>query len=303
MSKKQDNNSTETLVDPRKAYYTDDFPRQRQEAPGVEEKMTPKPDAGERSYRGSGRLRGRKALITGGDSGIGRAVAIAYAREGADVAIGYLPSEQQDADTLRTLLEEEERRIELLPGDIRDEEVSRETVRRAAEKLGGLDILVLNAGMQQAVKHIEDLTTEQLRRTFETNVYPMFWMVQEALPCLRPGASIITTSSIEAFEPSPILLDYAATKSAIAGFTRALAKQLADKGIRVNSVAPGPVWTALQVTGGQPPEKIPEFGQSTPLGRAGQPAELAPVYVFLASEESSFVSAQVIGVTGGRLTY
>ncbi|WP_418990706.1 SDR family oxidoreductase [Alistipes sp.] len=303
MSKKQDNNSTETLVDPRKAYYTDDFPRQRQEAPGVEEKMTPKPDAGERSYRGSGRLRGRKALITGGDSGIGRAVAIAYAREGADVAIGYLPSEQQDADTLRTLLEEEKRRIELLPGDIRDEEVSRESVRRAAEKLGGLDILVLNAGMQQAVKHIEDLTTEQLRRTFETNVYPMFWMVQEALPCLRPGASIITTSSIEAFEPSPILLDYAATKSAIAGFTRALAKQLADKGIRVNSVAPGPVWTALQVTGGQPPEKIPEFGQSTPLGRAGQPAELASVYVFLASEESSFVSAQVIGVTGGRLTY
>lgn len=304
MSKKQETTGkSETLADPRKAYYTDDFPRQKQAAPGVEEQMKPRPDAGERSYRGSGRLCGRKALITGGDSGIGRAVAIAYAREGADVAISYLESEQADADSLRTLLEDEDCRIELLPGDISCEEVSREVVRRAAEKLGGLDILVLNAGVQTAVKDIEDLTTEQLRRTFETNVYPMYWMVQEALPCLKPGASIITTSSIEAFEPSPILLDYAATKSAIAGYTRALAKQLAEKGIRVNSVAPGPVWTALQVTGGQPPEKIPHFGQSTPMGRAGQPAELAPVYVFLASEESSFVSAQVIGVTGGRLTY
>lgn len=291
------------VVDPREEYYTGKFPRQHQPAPGVEAEMKPRPDDGAESYRGYGRLKGRKALITGGDSGIGRAVAIAYAREGADIAIGYLESEQADADSLKALLEKEGATIYLLPGDISREQNSRAVVRRAVEQLGGLDILVLNAGTQTAVRSIEDLPSEQLRHTFETNVFALYWMVQEALPALKAGAAIITTSSVEAFDPNPSLLDYAATKSAIAGFSRALAKQLAPKGIRVNSVAPGPVWTALQVTGGQFPEKIPSFGKDTPLGRAGQPAELAPVYVFLATDESSFVSGQVIGVTGGRLTY
>lgn len=291
------------LEDPRKAYHTGKYAPQQQPAPGIEQNMKPRPDSGEKTYRGSGRLKGRKALITGGDSGIGRAVAIAFSREGADVAVSYLEAEQPDADSLRSLLEEEGRRLALLPGDISREQTSREVVRKAVRELGGLDILVLNAGVQQAVCDIADLETEQLRRTFETNVYPLFWMVQEALQHLPAGASIITTSSLVASDPSPYLLDYAASKSAVAGFTRGLAKQLAPKGIRVNSVAPGPVWTALQVVGGQPEEKIPEFGQDTPLGRAGQPAEVAPVYVFLASEESSFVTAQVVGVTGGELTF
>lgn len=282
------------------AYFTGKFPKQKQEAPGVEEKMTPRPDTGEGSYRGLGRLKGRKALITGGDSGIGRAVAVAFSREGADVAINYLEAEEQDAESLREDIERHEGKICLLPGDVSREETCREVVRKAAEQLGGLDILVLNAGAQTAVHGIEELSTEQLVHTFRTNVFAMYWMAQEALKHLGEGASIITTSSIEAFEPNPHLLDYAATKSAIVGFTKALAKQLAPKGIRVNSVAPGPVWTVLQVTGGQFPEKIPEFGKSTPLGRAGQPVEVAPVYVFLASDEASFITAQVIGVTGGK---
>lgn len=296
-------NKENPAVDPREEYYTGKFPRQHQPAPGVEAEMTPRPDDGAESYRGYGRLKGRKALITGGDSGIGRAVAIAYAREGADVAISFLESEQEDANSISELLAKEGSTIYLLPGDISREENSRGVVRRAVEQLGGLDILVLNAGTQTAVKSIENLPSDQLLHTFATNVFAPYWMVQEAMPHLHAGATIITTSSIEAFDPNPSLLDYAATKSALAGFSRALAKQLAPKGIRVNSVAPGPVWTALQVTGGQFPEKIPSFGKDTPLGRAGQPAELAPVYVFLASDESSFVSGQVIGVTGGRLTY
>lgn len=288
------------LQNPVDEYYTGKFPKQRQEAPGVEAKMTPRPDTGEESYRGSGRLKGRKALITGGDSGIGRAVAVAFSREGADVAINYLEAEQQDADSLREDIERHEGRLFLLPGDLSREETCREVVRKAADKLGGLDILVLNAGTQTAVRELEELSTDQLLHTFETNVFAMYWMAQEAVPLLREGASIITTSSIEAFEPNPQLLDYAATKSAIVGFTKALSKQLAPKGIRVNSVAPGPVWTVLQVTGGQFPEKIPEFGKSTPIGRAGQPVEVAPVYVFLASDDASFITGQTIGVTGGK---
>ena len=279
--KKQD------LQNPVDAYFTGEFPKQRQPAPGVEQQMTPRPDTGEESYRGLGRLKGRRALVTGGDSGIGRAVAVAFSREGADVAINYLASEQQDAETLRDDIEAHEGRIVLLPGDL-------------IRQLGGVDILVLNAGTQTALHGIEELSTEQLVRTFETNVFAMYWMAQEALPHLAEGASIITTSSIEAFSPNAHLLDYAATKSAIVGFTKALAKQLAPKGIRVNSVAPGPVWTALQISGGQFPEKIPEFGKSTPLGRAGQPVEVAPVYVFLASDEASFITGQTIGVTGGK---
>lgn len=288
------------VENPVDAYYTGKFPKQRQPAPGVEERMKPRPDTGEESYRGLGRLKGRKALITGGDSGIGRAVAIAFSREGADVAINYLEAEQQDADTLRQDIEQHEGRIYLLPGDLSREQTCREVVRKAADKLGGLDILVLNAGTQTAVHGIEELSTDQLVHTFSTNVFAMYWMAKEAINYLKEGAAIITTSSIEAFKPNPELLDYAATKSAIVGFTKALAKQLAPKGIRVNSVAPGPVWTVLQVTGGQFPEKIPEFGKSTPLKRAGQPVEVAPAYVFLASDEASFITAQVIGVTGGE---
>lgn len=288
------------VENPVDAYYTGKFPKQRQPAPGVEERMKPRPDTGEESYRGLGRLKGRKALITGGDSGIGRAVAIAFSREGADVAINYLEAEQQDADTLREDIEQHEGRIYLLPGDLGREQTCREVVRKAADKLGGLDILVLNAGTQTAVHGIEELSTDQLVHTFSTNVFAMYWMAKEAINYLKEGAAVITTSSIEAFKPNPELLDYAATKSAIVGFTKALAKQLAPKGIRVNSVAPGPVWTVLQVTGGQFPEKIPEFGKSTPLKRAGQPVEVAPAYVFLASDEASFITAQVIGVTGGE---
>lgn len=293
-------NDQTTLENPRDAYYTEDYPRQQQPAPGLDEKMKPRPDTGEQSYRGLGRLKGRKALITGGDSGIGRAIAIAYSREGADVAINYLEAEEQDAATLSRDIEKHNGRLIRLPGDLSREQTCREVVREAADRLGGLDILVLNAGTQTAVHEIGALSTEQLRHTFETNLFAMYWMAQEAIPLMPEGASIITTSSIEAFEPNPHLLDYAATKSAIVGFTRALAKQLAPKGIRVNSVAPGPIWTALQVTGGQFPEDIPEFGQSTPLGRSGQPVEVAPLYVFLASDESSFITAQVIGVTGGK---
>lgn len=290
----------QALQNPVDEYYTGKFPKQHQPAPGVEQKMTPRPDTGEESYRGLGRLKGRRALITGGDSGIGRAVAVAFSREGADVAINYLEAEQPDADSLREDIERHRGRVFLLPGDLSREKTCREVVRQAVDRLGGLDILVLNAGTQTALHEIGELSTDQLRRTFETNVFAMYWMAQEALPHLGEGASIITTSSIEAFSPNPHLLDYAATKSAIVGFTKALAKQLAPKGIRVNSVAPGPVWTALQITGGQFPEKIPEFGQSTPLGRAGQPVEVAPVYVFLASGEASFITAQTIGVTGGK---
>lgn len=289
-----------TLTDPREAFYSGDFPRQKQPAPGVEEQMTPRPDTGEESYRSYGRLKGRRALITGGDSGIGRAVAIACSREGAAVAVNYLASEQPDADTLREDIEGHEGQIFLLPGDLRDEQTCREVVRRAAECMGGLDLLVLNAGRQTAVHEIGQLSTEQLRATFETNLFAMYWMTQEAVPLLPEGASIITTSSIEAFEPNPQLLDYAATKSAIVGFSRALAKQLAPKGIRVNSVAPGPIWTPLQITGGQFPEKIPQFGQNTLLERAGQPVEVAPVYVFLASSEASYITGETIRVTGGK---
>jgi len=288
--------------DPRTQYYHDTYPKQYQDPPGLQKEMNPKPDCGEESYKGSGKLTGRKALVTGGDSGIGRAAAIAYAREGADVAINYLPDEQPDAEEVKELIEAEGRKAVLIPGDLRNERFNYKLVEEAVEQLGGLDILALVAGKQQAVENIADLTTEQLKATFETNVYPLYWLTKAALPHLPAGSSIITTTSVEGFNPSPMLLDYAATKSTIIGFTKGLAKQIADKGIRVNSVAPGPIWTLLQISGGQPQENIPEFGSNTPptpAGRAGQPVELSSVYVFLASEESSYVSAQVYSITGG----
>jgi NAD(P)-dependent dehydrogenase (short-subunit alcohol dehydrogenase family) len=275
------------------------FPRQPQEPPGLAGKMDPLPDHGEKSYQGHGRLKGRKALITGGDSGIGRAAAIAFAREGADVAISYLPEEKADAVEVIQLIEAEGRKAVSLPGDIRDERFCEKLVANAAEELGGLDILVNNAGKQQAVDSILDLTTEQFDATFKTNVYALFWITKAAVPLLKPGSTIINTSSVQAYDPSPNLLDYAQTKTAIVAFTKSLAQQLAEKGIRVNAVAPGPYWTPLQSSGGQPPEKVQKFGAETAMGRPGQPVELAPIYVLLASEESSYATGQVYGASGG----
>ncbi|WP_029901939.1 SDR family oxidoreductase [Prevotella sp. 10(H)] len=288
------------MQNPLTQYRQDGFPKQLQEAPGVQCEMTPVPDCGEESYKGNERLKGRKALITGGDSGIGRAAAIAYAREGADIAINYLEAEQKDAESLAELLEKEGKKVILIPGDLSDEKFCRQMIKEAHEKLGGLDILALVAGKQVSKTDIEEVTTEQLTNTYAINVFSLFWTVQEALPLLQPGSSIITTSSIQAYQPSPDLLDYAGTKSAIIAFTRGLAKQVASKGIRVNCVAPGPIWTPLQISGGQQQEKLPKFGQNTPLERAGQPVELAGVYVLLASQESSYVTAEVYGVTGGN---
>lgn len=280
-------------------HFNDDFPKQYQEPPAVQAKMEPVPDCGEESYRGSGKLKGKKALITGGDSGIGRAAAIAYAREGADVFLNYLPEEQQDAEEVKALVEAAGQKAYLLAGDLSDESFCQQLVKEAHDSLGGLDILALVAGKQQAVEDIMDLSTEQLRKTYEINVFSLFWVVKAALPLLKEGASIITTTSVQGYNPSENLLDYASTKFAINGFTRGLAKQIAPKGIRVNSVAPGPIWTPLQISGGQPSENIPEFGQETPLKRSGQPVELSSVYVFLASDDASYVTAQIYGVTGG----
>ena len=262
--------------------------------------MNPKPDHGEQSYRGRGRLSGRKALITGGDSGIGRAAAIAYAREGADVAIGYLAAEESDAQDVAKYIREAGRKAVLLPGDIRDEGFCRHLVEETVKQLGGIDILVNNAGRQQSADSILDISTENFDWTFKTNVYAMFWISKAAVPHMPPGATIINTASVNAYDPSENLLDYSATKAAIAIFSKALAKQLAKKGIRVNAVAPGPFWTPLQVTGGQTPEKLEKFGSDTPLGRPGQPAEIATVYVDLASAEGTYITGQVYGAAGGR---
>ena len=288
------------IVNPRTKYPRPPFPPQTQEPPGLASLMTPKPDHGETSYRGSGRMAGRKALITGGDSGIGRAAAIAFAREGADVAINYLPAEEPDAREVVELIEDAGRTAAAMPGDIRDEAFCLKLVADAAEALGGLDVVVSNAASQHAVKDLADITTEQFDATFKTNVYGMFWIVKAALPRLPAGSSIILTTSINAYEPSEDLLDYAMTKAAIMNFCKGLAKQVAARGICVNAVAPGPIWTPLQPSGGQTPEALPSFGSNTPLGRPGQPAELAPIYVLLASRDSSYSSGQVFGATGGR---
>jgi NAD(P)-dependent dehydrogenase (short-subunit alcohol dehydrogenase family) len=277
------------------------FPDQSQPWPALACKMTPRPDHGEASYRGSGsgRLSGRKALITGGDSGIGRAAAIAFAREGADVAIGYLPAEEPDASEVVRLIREAGRKAVALPGDIRDEAFCGELVARAVRELGGLDILVNNAARQHATGSILDLTTAQFDWTFKTNLYAMFWITKAAVPHLGPGSSIINTASVQAYDPSPSLLDYAQTKAAQVAFTKSLARQLAARGIRVNAVAPGPIWTPFIISDGHAPAQVRDFGAASPLGRPGQPAELAATYVTLASAESSYTTGQVYGVAGG----
>ncbi|QZN85778.1 SDR family oxidoreductase [Cellulomonas sp. C5510] len=289
-----------TPQDPSTQHPEPEQPAQQLAHPGLTDDMQQQPDHGEDTYVGSGRLDGKRALITGGDSGIGRAVALAFAREGADVAISYLPEEEDDARETVRLIEDAGRRAVTCPGDIRDEAFCGALVERAVQELGGLDVLVNNAAYQMAQDGgLLDLTTEQMDRTFRTNLYAMFWITKAALAHLGEGASIINTTSVQAFQPSPELIDYAATKAAILNFTKALAQQVAEQGIRVNAVAPGPIWTPL-IPATMPAEKVEQFGGDTPLGRAGQPAELAPAYVFFASQESSYITGDRIGVTGGR---
>jgi NAD(P)-dependent dehydrogenase (short-subunit alcohol dehydrogenase family) len=289
-----------TMQDPRTQYpsakgHADD----QQPDPALDAILKPQADHGEESYCGSDRLVNRKALITGGDSGIGRAIAIAFAREGADVVINYLPSEEIDGQKTLEILKETGQKAIAIPGDITNENFCKNLVMQAVEELGSIDILVNNAAEQEFVEELDDLTTEQFTKTFATNVFAMFWITKAAVPHMPPGASIINTTSIVSYQPSPGLLDYSSSKAAITAFTKSLAKMLIKKGIRVNAVAPGPVWTPLQQSGGQSDEKLQHFGEKTPMGRAGQPAEVAPAFVFLASQESSYVTAEVIGVTGG----
>jgi NAD(P)-dependent dehydrogenase (short-subunit alcohol dehydrogenase family) len=299
MSIKERVPAAQPLQDPTGKYPKPPYERQSQPWPGLAGRMRPKPDHGETSYRGSGRLMGRKALITGGDSGMGRAAAIAYAREGADVAINYLPDEEPDAREVIELIEAEGRLGVAIPGDLRDEAFCQLLVAQAVQRLGGLDILVSNAGRQQTRASILDISTEDFDATMKTNIYAPFWLIKAALPHLKPGAVIIGTTSEQAYDPSPDLYDYAQTKAATMNFVKSLAKQLAPKGIRVNGVAPGPVWTPLQVSGGATMEKLENFGGMTPLGRAGQPAELGSIYVQLAAADASFATGQIYGAAGG----
>ena len=285
--------------DPREQYPKPPFEKQPQPTPGLGSKMDPVPDCGETSYTGSGKLAGRKALITGGDSGIGRAAAIAFAREGADVAIGYLPTEDADAREVIALIEKEGRKAVAIPGDITDETFCKFLIEAAVEGLGGLDILVNNAASQVTAPNILDITTEQFDKTLKTNLYALFWITKAAIPHLAPGAAIVNTTSIQAYEPSEAITDYAMTKAGIVDFTKALSKTLIEKGIRVNAVAPGPFWTPLQSSGGTTEEKLKNFGSEAPLGRPGQPVEIAPVYVLLASQEGSYITGEIYGVTGG----
>ncbi|HEX4693442.1 SDR family oxidoreductase [Sphingomonas sp.] len=290
---------SDMLIDPQDKYHSEGFAEQPQEWPGLQRDMDPVPDCGEDSYVGTGRLKGRHALVTGGDSGIGRAATIAFAREGAKVAINYHPREQPDADDLKQVLERDGIDLVQLPGDLTDEAFCLKLLDDAREQLGGLDLLVSNAGYQQAQKSIADITHEQFDRTMKTNVYAMFWMSKRATEFMPPGSAIINTASVNSFNPVEELLDYATTKGAIEIFTKGLAKQLGSKGIRVNAVAPGPVWTPLQISGGQLEGKVEKFGQDTALGRAGQPAELAGLYVTLAEQTNSFTTGSVFGANGG----
>lgn len=286
-------------ADPTSKYSSAGFPKQEQDQPGLTDATEPRPDHGEDTYQGSGKLTGMRALITGGDSGIGRAVAIAYAREGADVAISYLAEEQADAESTADVIRAAGRTALLLPGDIREEGHCISIVNETVAELGGLDILVLNAAYQENRDGLENLSTKEFDRVFKTNLYATLWIARTAIPHLKPGSSIISTSSIQASSPSPELIDYAMTKAALVAFTQALAQQLGSTGVRVNAVAPGPIWTPL-IPATSWPDKLPTFGQDTPLGRAGQPAELASAYVFLASPDASYISGAVVPVTGGR---
>jgi NAD(P)-dependent dehydrogenase (short-subunit alcohol dehydrogenase family) len=286
-------------TDPRAGYHSGPFPEQVQEQPGLTAAMDPQPDHGEHSYEGSMALDGKAALITGGDSGIGKAVAIAFAREGADVAISYLPEEEDDARDTAEWVRKAGRRALLLPGDGRSEEFAARIVEDTRAEFGRLDVLVLNAGYQKNRESLETLPTAEFDRVFKTNLYSLLWTARAAVPHLSAGASIITTASIQAFNPSPELIDYAMTKAAQVAFTKALAQELGPKGIRVNAVAPGPIWTPL-IPATEWPDKLPSFGRDTPLQRAGQPAELAPAYVLLASDHGSYISGAVLPVTGGK---
>src|SRR6201995_2467788 len=291
--------AAQELQNPTARYPKPPYKKQSQAWPGLASQMDPPPDHGEKSYRGSGRLAGRKALITGGDSGMGRAAAIAFAREGADVAINYFPTEEPDAQQVIELIKAEERKGLALPGDLRSEQLCQDLVRKAIEGLGGLDIIVNNAGRQQARQSILDLSSEDFDATMKTNIYAPFWIIKAALPHLKPGSALIATTSEQAYDPAANLYDYAQTKAATMNYVKSLAKQLAPKGIRVNGVAPGPIWTPLQVSGGASMEKLKKFGGHTPMGRPGQPAELASIYVQLAAADASYANGQVYGSSGG----
>jgi NAD(P)-dependent dehydrogenase (short-subunit alcohol dehydrogenase family) len=295
----QQTDAAVALDNPVTKYPKPPFKGQSQPWPGLAGKMDPRPDHGEESYKGSGRLKGRKALITGGDSGMGRAAAIAYAREGADVAINYFPSEEEDAAEVIALIKKEGRKAIAIPGDLRDEAFCQKLVADAVRGLGGLDIVVSNAGRQQTHESILDISSEQFDWTMKTNIYAPFWIIKAALPHLPPGSVIIGTTSEQAYDPSAELYDYAQTKAATTNYVKSLAKQLGPKGIRVNGVAPGPIWTALQVSGGATQEKLKQFGGNTPLGRPGQPVELASIYVQLAANDASYATGQVYGASGG----
>lgn len=288
------------MQNPVEQYDKPPFPNQKQEPPGTESELTPKADHGETSYKGSGKLTGRKAIITGGDSGIGRAVAIAFAREGADVLISYL-NEHKDARETAKYVEDAGQKAVLVPGDIQSEEHCKLIVRKAVEEFGGLDILVNNAAYQMSHESLQEITSEEIDRTFRTNVFAMYYLCKAAEPHLKPGSTVVNTTSVNAYKPSPGLLAYAPTKGAIQNFTAALGQLWAEKGIRVNCVAPGPIWTPL-IPSTMPPEKVKSFGQDVPLGRAGQPVELAPAFVLLASQDSSYMTSSTIQVTGGTPT-
>ena len=285
---------------PVEQYPKPEYPKQEQQPPSLESEMEPRPDYGEATYRGYGRLEGKATVVTGGDSGIGRAVALAFAREGADVLFTYLDEEESDARETARVVEEAGKRAVAVPGDIRDEEHCQKIVRRAADKFGRIDVLVNNAAYQMSASGIREISSDQFDRTFRTNIYAMFYLCKAALSHMREGSVIINTSSIEAYQHKPILIDYAATKGAIVTFSKGLAQELTAEGIRVNVVAPGPVWTPL-IPATMPTEGVPTFGGSKPVGRPAQPAEVAPAYVFLASQESSYMSGEVVGVTGGGL--
>jgi NAD(P)-dependent dehydrogenase (short-subunit alcohol dehydrogenase family) len=290
------------VKDPKPEGPKPEYPQKQIDPPGLDSEMTPRADHGEQSYKGLGRLKDRVALITGGDSGIGRAVAIAYAREGADVLLSYMPEEESDAEDTCRWVEKAERKAIRLPGDIRDEQHCEALIDRAFEEFGRLDILVNNAAFQRTYESIEDISTDEFDASFRTNVYAMFWLCRAALPRMKPGSVIINTASIQAYNPSPTLLAYAPTKAAIVNFTKALSQMAMEQSVRVNAVAPGPVWTPL-IPSTMPAEAVKKFGSDTAFERAAQPIEIAPVFVFLASNEARYVTGEVYGVTGGKTPY